>query len=212
MLQLVTQGLVDPNRPVPININALLDLWRKRQDPLAVNMVKMLEQLQQAINLIWSLLQSSDEIIADNLLLTDAKGQAATTVSDLGITTSTPAPGTKVGSLTAGSLLLADANSGANSSVSLSVNTDTVDFLWVRNGGQSVRITASATGVTVDLPAGAKINIGGNQVLTDRQAATGTVSGTFGATWTATEQTIANNMVGIVNSLENRLRTMGIIS
>lgn len=186
MLQLVTQGLVDPNRPVPININALLDLWRKRQDPLAVNMVKMLEQLQQAINLIWSLLQSSDEIIADNLLLTDAKGQAATTVSDLGITTSTPAPGTKVGSLTAGSLLLADANSGANSSVSLSVNTDTVDFLWVRNGGQSVRITASATGVTVDLPAGAKINIGGNQVLTDRQAATGTVSGTFGATWTAT--------------------------
>lgn len=211
MITLETQGLVDPNRQVPIDINQLLDVWRQRRDPLGVAMVQMLEQLQIAISTVWTLLQSPDEIVADSLQLTNPSNQLATTLSDASLTIVQPT-GTKSISVQPGSMVIADSFSGANGSINLSITHDSIDFLWVRNAGQAFRVQANSGGVTVELPAGAQIKVGGVKVLTDQQPSIGSTVGTAGATYTATEQALLNSTISITNTVVSTLRSMGIIA
>lgn len=223
MIDFVTLGMIDPDRPVPINIQQLVQILRMQNSPFARNLTDALTQLEQAIQLIWSILQSPDEVLIDNLQVKNASGEVTTTVSDTGISVVSGGTGTKSSTLNAGSLTVKDDATGTTGKVELTVVGDDLVLKFTRNGTEVGRWEFASTGITLSMLTGALVTIGGNRVLTDRQpavtAVSSTVPQTAGATYTATEQamlnalkTLAQDNKTAINTLISRLQTMGILS
>lgn len=220
MITLETTGLVNPDAPVPININQILDLLQGRQDRFSVSLVDALRQLQLAVVVIWAALQSPDEIQVDSLIVTDGTGALGTTVSEAGVTT---VSGTRSGQVAPGQFQLQDTASGTTGYLLATVVHDTVVIQLDRQGTSNIIITLSPSQSTVEMPAGGQIKIGGNKVLTDRQSSvtgvSSTVTGTAGATYTATEQSMINQLKTqagdcrtSINNIIAALQAMGILA
>lgn len=204
MISIVTQGLVDPKRQYPINISAALDLLRTRQDPYSVRLLDALIQFNQMFMVLWRAVQSPDEILLDTLTAQDASGK---TVTSLG-----------PNSAQDGQLQLIAGGAGTSTATMV---PDKLTFVTPQG---TLKIDASANPVVIEfvpsggatmqikMPTGSQVVVNANKVLTDRQATVATVAGTAGATYTATEQGIINNLVTAVNALIARLQGMGTIA
>lgn len=223
MITLETTGLVNPDAPVPININQILDLLQGRQDRFSVSLVDALRQLQLAVVVIWAALQSPDEIQVDSLMNLDPTGALGATFSSDGISGTTPAPGTRSFQLNPGQLKLQDTAAGTTGFLLATVVHDTVVVQLNRNGTGNIIITLSPSASTVEMDSGSQIKIGGNKVLTDRQSSvtgvSSTVTGIAGATYTATEQSMINQLKTqagdcrtSINNIIAALQAMGILA
>lgn len=223
MIQIETQGLVSPDQPVPIAINQLLDYLRNQQSPYSIKLVSGLEQLQQAIALIWQALQSPDEILLADLLITDPSGALAMTIGQSGIVGQETNNGTKSFSITPATLALIEAASGNEATIAMSVGTGTALVTITRLGSTVCTMQFDGAGSIIGLVTGGQVDIGGNRIITDRQAAVTTVTATTpqtaGATYTGTEQSMLGSLKAEVdqckqacNDIIARMQSHGLIS
>lgn len=199
-------SLISPDARVPLNVAPLLDLLRGRQDDFAIRLTDVLRQMQVSLELIWRTLKSEfPEYDSFELLGTD--GNSVTTIGYEFIS---------VKSLTTAAELTLGPNSlniqEGTDSLDASVGGDSAAVNLVRNGNADVSIQTTPSGIVIALGAGAKIMINGIQVITGQQATVAAVTGTAGATYTATEQTMINSLKTQLNLVISRLQTHGLIA
>jgi len=193
---------------MPLNFSGILELLRQeKNNVLAVQLVDALSQIFLMFGIIWKTLKFQlPEINSIELLGTD--GNAIVSINPEGIIVQNPTDATKTLFIDYNTLLISE----GTTSQALLEATGGVGYLRLTGAFGAIDISASAAAATMDMPTGARIVIGGNQVLTNRQATVTSVSGTAGATYTATEQAMINNLKTAVNDTIARLQSMGIIA
>lgn len=77
---------------------------------------------------------------------------------------------------------------------------------------QDIDTSSSPTFANLLLGSGGQYKVNGTKVLSTQQPNVAGVSGSFGATWTAAEQTVANDLLSQFNTLCGYLRNHGIIA
>lgn len=193
---------------MPLNFSGILELLRQdRNSVLAVQLVDALSQIYLMFGIVWKTLKFQlPEINSIELLGTD--GNAIISINPEAITIQSPTDATKLLLLDFNTVLIAE---GSSSQALLEAGSG-VGYLRLTGTFGAIDISVSAAAATLDMPTGGRIVIGGNQVLTNRQATVTSVSGTAGATYTATEQGMINNLKTAVNDIISRLQSMGIIA
>ncbi len=215
MITIETQGLVDPQKPFPINISPALDLLRTRQDPYSVRLLDALIQINQMFMVLWNAVRSPDEILMDSYTVQNSSGKDIVSLGpnanqdgQLQVLAAGSSP--NVATLVPDKFTITTAQGTLK--LDLSANPVLVEF-----------VPAGGAILQVKLPTGSQVMVNGNQVLTDRQptvtAVSATIAQTAGATYTATEQAMLNDLKTLalanktaVNAVIARLQTMGIIT
>jgi len=201
-------SLLPKEAQMPLNFSGILELLRQeKNNVLAVQLVDALSQIYLMFGIIWKTLKFQlPEINSIELLGTD--GNAIISINPEAITVQSPTDATKLLLLDFNTVLIAE---GSSSQALLEAGGG-VGYLRLTGAFGAIDISVSAAAATLDMPTGGRIVIGGNQVLTNRQATVTSVSGTAGATYTATEQGMINNLKTAVNDIISRLQGMGIIA
>lgn len=199
-------SILRPDARVPLNVSSLLHLIQNRQDDFAIRLTDVLRQTQNSIELIWRLLkQEFPEITTIELLGPDGETKFYIGLEYL-----------QIKSLTTAAFMSAGPNS-----IGIQEDTDQFDAIvggdsvavnLTRNGNTDITIQTTPSGVTIALASGAKIMFNGVQVLTNQQATVNAVTLTAGATYTANEQNLINDLKAKVNDLRSRLQAHGIIA
>jgi len=201
-------ALLPKDATMPLNFSGILELLRQdRNNAIAIQLVDALAQIYLMFGIIWKTLKFQLPQI-DSIELLGTDGNAIVSINPEAITIQSPTDPTKLTLIDFNTLLIAE----GSTSQSLLEATGGVAYLRLTGAFGAIDISASGAAATVVMPAGATIVIGGNQVLTNRQATVTSVSGTAGATYTATEQGMINNLKTAVNDIIARLQSMGTIA
>lgn len=199
-------SIIPSDARVPLNVSALLHMLQNRQDEFAIRLSDVLRQLQYATQIIWNTLkQSFPEFETFELLGTDGNPLVSIAYENIRISSATTTAQLNLGP---NSIVIAEGTDQLDGSV----GGDSVALNLTRNGNTDIAIQTTPGGVVISLATGAKIMFNGIQVLTDQQATVNAVSATAGATYTATEQAMINDLKAKVNDIRARLQSHGLIA
>lgn len=204
---LSTDPLLDPDASVPLNVAAMIQLLETRNDEFSLRLTDVLRQLGIAIQTIWKVLKTQPPEVDDITILSPEGTPSAYLGPESVLLQSESDPTLQ---LSATPISVAMGNSDEN--ISMLAGGDQAYTGWTRNGAIEVYIQCDGSGTILNLASGAEIRINGLRILTDRQASVASVSGTAGASYTATEQALINDLKTAVNDLISRLQNHGIIA
>lgn len=199
--------LLDSDKPVPVNVAAMIQLLESRNDDFSVRLVDVLRQLSYAVQTIWSILKTVPPEF-DDLAVLAPDGSESAYLGPETLRLVMESDPTKAFLATPTSLTMGD----SDESISMSAAADQAYAGWTRNGSIEVYIQCDASGTILNLATGGEFRVNGLRVLTDRQGAVTAVAGTAGGTYTGTEQTMINDLKTAVNDLITKLQNHGIIA
>lgn len=199
--------ILEVDRPVPLNVSAMIQLLENRNDEFSIRLVDVLRQLSASIQTIWKLLKTVPPEMDALSFYAPTGEESAYLGPETLILNSESDPTVR---LIASPVSLALGN--ADEAINMAAGGDQAYTSWARNGVIEVYIQCDAAGTNLNFASGAEIRFNGIRVLTNRQALVNTVSGTAGATYGATEQALINNLKTAVNDLISRLQAHGIIA
>lgn len=199
--------LLESDIPVPLNVAAMIQLLENRNDEFSIRLVDVLRQLSFSVQAIWRILKTLPPEFDDISILSPTGEVSAYFGPEALRLVSESTPGVEL-SATPNTLAMGD----SDENISMLAGGDQSYTGWSRNGAIEVYIQCDASGTILNLASGAEIRVNNLRVLTDRQASLAAVTGTAGATYTATEQTMINDLKATVNGLITRLQNHGIIA
>lgn len=201
------EPILEADKPVPLNVSAMIQLLENRNDEFSVRLVDVLRQLSASIQTIWKLLKTVPPEF-DDLTILSPTGQESAYLGPENLRLRSESDPSVALNATPVSLIMGN----TDESISMLAGGDQALTSWTRNGVTEVYIQCDSSGTILHFASGAEIRFNGLRVLTNRQPLVSTVAGTAGVTYTATEQALINNLKTAVNDLISRLQAHGIIS